>query len=117
LGIKTHEFEDFKKIALLIKNGDHLTNEGFYIISGLKSGLNKKRELKTYAIRAEKNKRYSTSEELASHSSILNCNNSFLNKRSYSTLNKIYEHVPKHKSDFTDNDFGHFLAGLIEGDG
>jgi LAGLIDADG DNA endonuclease family protein len=113
LGIKTHDFEDFKKIALLIKNGDHLTNEGFYIISGLKSGMNKKRELKTYAIRAEKNKR------LASHSSILNCNcnNSFLNKRSYCTLNKISEHVPKHKSDFTDNEFGHFLAGLIEGDG
>ena len=111
LGIKTHDFEDFKKIALLIKNGDHLTNEGFYIISGLKSGMNKKRELKTSAIRAEKNKK------LASHSSILNCNNSFLNKRSYCTLNKISEHVPKHKSDFTDNEFGHFLAGLIEGDG
>lgn len=111
LGIKTHDFEDFKKIALLIKNGDHLTNEGFYIISGLKSGMNKKRELKTSAIRAEKNKR------LASHSSILNCNNSFLNKRSYCTLNKISEHVPKHKSDFTDNEFGHFLSGLIEGDG
>jgi len=59
LGIKTHDFEDFKKIALLIKNGDHLTNEGFYIISGLKSGMNKKRELKTYAIRAENNKRLS----------------------------------------------------------
>ena len=27
------------------------------------------------------------------------------------------DHVPKHKSDFTDNEFGHFLAGLIEGDG
>lgn len=73
--------------------------------------MNKKRELKTSAIRAEKNKR------LASQSSILNCNNSFLNKRSYCTLNKISEHVPKHKSDFTDNEFGHFLAGLIEGDG
>lgn len=29
----------------------------------------------------------------------------------------ISEHVPKHKTDLTDNDFGHFLAGLIEGDG
>ena len=111
LGIKTHDFEDFKKIALLIKIGDHLTNEGFYIISGFKSGTNKKRELKTTAIRGEKNKR------LASHSAILNCKNYFLNKRSYCTLNKISEHVPKHKSDFTDNEFGHFLAGLIEGDG
>lgn len=35
----------------------------------------------------------------------------------YSNLPKISEHVPKHKSDFSDNEFGHFLAGLIEGDG
>jgi LAGLIDADG endonuclease len=141
LGIKTHDFEDLKKkknsfinkkwrsfllpIGLVFDLPTHScalaqaarasigTTEGFYIISGLKSGMNTKRELKTSAIRAEKNKR------LASHSSILkcNCNNSFLNKRNYCTLNKISEHVPKHKSDFTDNEFGHFLAGLIEGDG
>lgn len=36
---------------------------------------------------------------------------------SYSVLPKISEHVPKHKSDLTDLDFGYFLAGLIEGDG
>lgn len=35
----------------------------------------------------------------------------------YINLPTISEHVPKHKSDFTDNEFGHFLAGLIEGDG
>lgn len=36
---------------------------------------------------------------------------------SYINLPKISEHVPKHNSNLTDNDFGYFLAGLIEGDG
>jgi len=36
---------------------------------------------------------------------------------SYFTLPKISEHVPKHKSNLNDLDFGYFLAGLIEGDG
>jgi len=36
---------------------------------------------------------------------------------SYLSLPKISEHVPKHKSNLTDLDFGYFLAGLIEGDG
>ena len=35
----------------------------------------------------------------------------------YTNLPTISDHVPKHKSDFTDNEFGHFLAGLIEGGG
>jgi hypothetical protein len=35
----------------------------------------------------------------------------------YTNLLTISEHVPKHKSDFTDNELGYFLAGLIEGDG
>ena len=35
----------------------------------------------------------------------------------YTNLSTISEHVPKHKSDLSDNEFGHFLAGLIEGDG
>lgn len=35
----------------------------------------------------------------------------------YTELPTISEHVPKHKSDFTEDEFGHFLAGLIEGDG
>jgi len=35
----------------------------------------------------------------------------------YYNLPKISEHVSKHKSDFSDDEFGHFLAGLIEGDG
>ena len=34
----------------------------------------------------------------------------------YSELPKISEHVPKH-NDFNDEQFGYFLAGLIEGDG
>jgi Cytochrome C and Quinol oxidase polypeptide I/LAGLIDADG endonuclease len=36
---------------------------------------------------------------------------------SYTNLPLISEHVPKHKSNLKDNDFGYFLAGLIEGEG
>ena len=36
---------------------------------------------------------------------------------SYTKLISISEHVGKHKSNLTDDEFGHFLAGLIEGDG
>ena len=36
---------------------------------------------------------------------------------SYISLPKISEHVPKHNSNLTDQEFGYFLAGLIEGDG
>lgn len=35
----------------------------------------------------------------------------------HKNLPLISEHVPKHKSYLTDNEFGYFLAGLIEGDG
>jgi hypothetical protein len=35
----------------------------------------------------------------------------------YTNLLTVSEHVPKHNSDITDNQFGYFLAGLIEGDG
>ena len=36
---------------------------------------------------------------------------------SFNSLPKISEHVPKHNSNLTDQEFGYFLAGLIEGDG
>lgn len=35
----------------------------------------------------------------------------------YKNLPLISEHVPNHKSNLTDKEFGYFLAGLIEGDG
>jgi hypothetical protein len=35
----------------------------------------------------------------------------------YTNLPYISEHVPKHKSNLTDEELGYFLAGLIEGDG
>ncbi len=35
----------------------------------------------------------------------------------YTNLPLISEHVPAHKSNLTQNEFGFFLAGLIEGDG
>lgn len=39
------------------------------------------------------------------------------NYNSYKNLPSIFIHVAKHKSNLTDNEFGYFLAGLIEGDG
>jgi hypothetical protein len=41
--------------------------------------------------------------------------NNIYNK--YFDLPKISEHVPLHKKNLNDEDFGYFLAGLIEGDG
>jgi hypothetical protein len=35
----------------------------------------------------------------------------------YFDLPKISEHVSNHKSDLSNDEFGYFLAGLIEGDG
>ncbi len=35
----------------------------------------------------------------------------------YTNLPLVTEHVPGHKANCTDQDFAHFLAGLIEGDG
>jgi hypothetical protein len=35
----------------------------------------------------------------------------------YKNLPLISEHVPNHKSILTNEEFGYFLAGLIEGDG
>lgn len=40
-----------------------------------------------------------------------------LGNTTYKHLPKISEHVPKHKSNLSDKEFGYFLAGLIEGDG
>jgi len=35
----------------------------------------------------------------------------------YKNLPLISKHIPNHKSNLTDDEFGDFLAGLIEGDG
>ena len=35
----------------------------------------------------------------------------------FNSLPKVSDHVPKHNSNLTDQEFGYFLAGLIEGDG
>jgi len=45
LGLKSQDFQDFKKVALLIKNKDHLTNEGLEKIRGIRAGMNKSRAL------------------------------------------------------------------------
>ena len=126
VGIKSQDFQDFKKVAILIKNGDHLTAEGVNHITNIKSGMNKGR------VSYKSNMIGPLSSSLPSNS-----NNIFRSRRDFSTshrtstlrnkfkhadftkLRKISEHVPKHNDvpDLTDQDFGYFLAGLIEGDG
>nr|QCW06966.1 hypothetical protein [Drechslerella brochopaga] len=44
LGQKSLDFSDFKKVASLIQNKEHLTKEGFEKILNIKSGMNLKRK-------------------------------------------------------------------------
>ena len=100
IGVKSLDYLDFKQLAGLIKIGDHLTAEGLDKISQIKARMNTGREFKQ-----------------SSH--LANNNNLFSSKRKYTTLRKISEHVPKpiKVTNLKDNEFGYFLAGLIEGDG
>lgn len=43
-GVKSENYEDFKKAALLIKNKKHLTREGLDEIKKIKGSMNKNRE-------------------------------------------------------------------------
>jgi len=43
MGVKYKDFEDFCKVAEIIKKGDHLTLEGLEEIKKIKSGMNKSR--------------------------------------------------------------------------
>lgn len=197
VGIKSQDFEDFKKIAFLIKNGSHLTVEGVNHIFNIQSGMNTGRVLsnssmseslstsdlssaissslpiltvdagnETESKTEAKTKTKSSENEIKEiQPSALTLTSqhkkNFLSlcprallprrgrpgggkvKRSFSTtpltftsfgsdrgvnkfkkthadytkLKKISEHVPLHKSNLNDEDFGYFLAGLIEGDG
>jgi hypothetical protein len=40
-GIKSSDFPDFKKVAEILKNKEHLTSEGFNKIIEIKVGMNK----------------------------------------------------------------------------
>lgn len=42
-GVKSKNFEDFKKVALLMKNKVHLTREGLDEIKKIKGGMNQNR--------------------------------------------------------------------------
>jgi hypothetical protein len=44
LGAKNLDYQDFKKAAVLIKNGEHLTEEGMINILKLKENMNKGRK-------------------------------------------------------------------------
>jgi hypothetical protein len=46
LGEKAQYFEDWKKVAEMIKSKEHLTNEGFEQIRKIKTRMNKGRYLK-----------------------------------------------------------------------
>jgi hypothetical protein len=41
LGVKAQDFEDWKKVAEMIKSKEHLTNEGFEQIRQIKARMNK----------------------------------------------------------------------------
>lgn len=43
VGSKSKDYSDFKKVALLMKNGEHLTAEGLENIRKIKAGMNKGR--------------------------------------------------------------------------
>lgn len=43
-GVKSHEFLDFKIVAKLMKNKEHLTQEGLEQIRQIKSGMNTQRK-------------------------------------------------------------------------
>lgn len=43
-GVKSHEFLDFKIVAKLMKNKEHLTQEGLEQIGQIKSGMNTQRK-------------------------------------------------------------------------
>jgi predicted GTPase len=44
VGIKSQDYQDFKKVAELMKNKAHLTSEGFDLICKIKEGMNKGRQ-------------------------------------------------------------------------
>jgi hypothetical protein len=44
-GVKAQDFQDFCKVAELMKNKAHLTPEGLDLIKNIKSGMNKGRKL------------------------------------------------------------------------
>ena len=44
IGIKSQDYQDFKKVALLIQNKDHLTIKGLEEIRNIKTGMNKNRK-------------------------------------------------------------------------
>jgi LAGLIDADG endonuclease len=46
LGVKAQDFEDWQKVAEMIKSKEHLTNEGFEQIRKITARMNKGRYLK-----------------------------------------------------------------------
>ena len=46
LGSKSEDFKDFKEVATLIKNKEHLIKEGLLQIKNIKAGMNTGRKLK-----------------------------------------------------------------------
>jgi len=50
VGVKYHDYEDFKRVAELMKNGAHLTSEGLDLIRLIKKGINKRRKFEPSSI-------------------------------------------------------------------
>lgn len=43
MGSKSEDFKDFKEVAILIKNKEHLIKEGLLQIKNIKAGMNRGR--------------------------------------------------------------------------
>ena len=44
VGVKSQDYEDFKKVVLMVKDKKHLTLEGLNLIKNIKEGMNKLRK-------------------------------------------------------------------------
>ena len=44
IGVKSKNYEDFKQVALIVKDKKHLIPEGFNLIKNIKEGMNKLRK-------------------------------------------------------------------------
>src|SRR5277367_1543412 len=92
VGMKSLDYQDLKKISILIKNGDHLTDEGLYKIKQIKAGINKAREnnsnpsVLSFDIGSQSVQPKGESKE---------CD---LKIMDFTKLKKISEHIPKHNS-------------------
>jgi hypothetical protein len=116
IGQKYLDYQDFKKVTLLIKNGDHLSAKGLDLIYQIRNGMNNGRQLVEPSSSLKGNNLFISPTTLVKSQGLLPGSGA-KGRRDFTTLISISEHLPIHKSNLTNEELGHFLAGLIEGDG